>query len=108
MKSFAISKNLERKKLKAEISALRNPGSTSARKSLKSTSMRFGRFLKRRAEILTENLEAMEKKEKRKKTGLKLSDEQFAKEVAFAKKEVSKRRKRKKLRPRVKSSRSRR
>jgi len=65
--SLARSRKLERKKLKAEISALKNPGSLVARKSLRSATSKFGGFLKKRATIINENLSALEEKERKKK-----------------------------------------
>lgn len=58
-------RDLERKRLKAEIKALKNPGSKSARKFFVGAARRAGKFLKERAAIVAENArreEMMERK----------------------------------------------
>ena len=56
LEKLGSAKRLEEKKLKAEIRALKNPGSAEARKKLRSAGSKFGAFVKRRAAIVSENL----------------------------------------------------
>ncbi len=63
--SLSKARNLERKKISAEISALKRPGSLAAKKSLKSAAGKFGKFIKKRADIVTENLDRMAREDER-------------------------------------------
>ena len=50
------ARDLEEKRVKAEIFALKNPRSLKAKKSLKKASGKFGNFIKKRAAIMSENI----------------------------------------------------
>lgn len=58
---------LEREKLRAEIRALKNPGVKSFKKELGVIGRKAGKFIKRRSDIISENLARIEQEEKRKK-----------------------------------------
>lgn len=60
-------RELERKRIKAEIFALENPKSIKARKILRSTSGKVGRFLKKRASVISQNLERIAREDEKKR-----------------------------------------
>jgi len=63
--SLSKQKAAENRKLKAEIFALRHPGSKEAKANLKKASVGIGKFIAKRAAIVNENLRAMEEEERR-------------------------------------------
>lgn len=60
------AQNLERKKINAEIKALKNPGSVAARRSFLNASRKVGSFLSKRGAIINANLNRMAAEEARK------------------------------------------
>jgi len=69
--NLSQSRRLEGKKLKAEISVLKNPRSTAAKKSLRSAGKRFGSFITKKAKILGQNINAALEEEQRKERAKK-------------------------------------
>lgn len=59
LQSLAKARKLEERKLKAEIFAMKHPGSMAAKKSLKVTSGKLGKFLRKRAQIVKKNLDEL-------------------------------------------------
>jgi len=66
LESTARAKNLERKKINAEIRALKNPGSLAARKSFRNITRKAGSFLVKRGKIINDNLVRMAAEDARK------------------------------------------